>query len=109
MRTKEVFVVEDYAPSLRMLQTVLSAAGYHVVTAATGEKALALAHEKLDLIILDICLPGISGFDVAQRLVRQSSTREIPLLGLTGQSEGDEWLYTKGARFRVVSQFEDSN
>ena len=57
---QRVLVVDDDNQMLRAVRNALSARGYDVVTAATGESALSLAaEEELDLVLLDLCLPGI--------------------------------------------------
>jgi two-component system phosphate regulon response regulator PhoB len=62
--------------------------GYAVVCAASGEKALEAAEaEPVDLIILDLMLPGIDGLEVARRLKRKADTREIPIVMLTAKGE----------------------
>jgi CheY-like chemotaxis protein len=72
-----VLVVDDVADTRRLMRRVLERAGIRVVEAATGEEAIeSIARDRPDLVVLDLRLPGISGFDVARR-VRASEDREI--------------------------------
>jgi CheY-like chemotaxis protein len=72
-----VLVVDDVADTRRLMRRVLERAEIRVVEAATGEEAIeSIARERPDLVVLDLRLPGISGFDVARR-VRASPDRAI--------------------------------
>ena len=60
-------------------------AGYDVTAVGTGEQALDVAdREHPDIILLDLQLPGVSGFEVARRLRTQNDTADIPLIAVTG-------------------------
>jgi two-component system KDP operon response regulator KdpE len=68
-RNGTVLVVDDEQRILRFLSLSLKASGYRVVTAETGEKALDLARQdKPDIVVLDVFLPGIDGFEVLRQL-----------------------------------------
>ena len=83
-----ILIVDDYVDALEAWQLLLQAAGFDVVTAATGEEALSRTdHSEPDLIILDVELPGLSGVDVARRLRSWERTRHIPLIATTGRSD----------------------
>jgi two-component system KDP operon response regulator KdpE len=80
-----MLVVDDEPQILRSLRTALTAAGYDIQTAATGEEALRLLQGRLpDLVILDLVLPGISGLEVCRRLREHSS---VPILVLSARGE----------------------
>ena len=84
----QVLVVDDEPRYLKLVRYNLEAAGYEVVTAATGEEALSLVAEKSpDLIILDIRLPGIDGYEVCTRIREFSS---VPIIMLTAKGEERE-------------------
>ena len=85
----KILAVDDIPQNLRLLDAVLTPQGYTVVTAATGEEALLkVLAEKPDLILLDIVLPGISGYEVCKRLRGGTATAALPILMLT--AKGDE-------------------
>jgi two-component system, OmpR family, KDP operon response regulator KdpE len=81
MNSATILVVDDEAQIRRVMRTTLSAQGYTVLEAKSGEEALAtLRDERPDLILLDTNMPGISGLDAA-REIRHSS--EVPIIMLT--------------------------
>jgi diguanylate cyclase (GGDEF)-like protein len=86
-----ILVVDDERSNLMVLSGILSA-DYSIFTAKTGEEALSRAAEDPpDLILLDIILPGIDGFEVLRRLKESPDTRMIPVIIITGlQSDTDE-------------------
>ena len=84
---KHILIVDDYADSLDIWAIYLQSSGYRVSTAIDGASAIAKAHELLpDLIVLDLELPGISGFEAARALRAAPETADIPLIAATGYS-----------------------
>jgi CheY-like chemotaxis protein len=82
-----VLIVDDYPDSLDVWSVYLRAAGYRVLTAGDGREALESATRHLpDLAVLDLELPTMDGWAVAQALRANPSTREIPLIAATGCS-----------------------
>lgn len=80
----KLLLVEDDIPLRDMYQTRLTVDGYEVITASNGEEGLARAvEEKPDLILLDIMMPKISGFDVLEILKNTPETKNIPIIVLT--------------------------
>lgn len=89
MSKNRVLIVEDEADILSLLAYNMKSAGFDVLTASDGYQALVLAKEnRPDLIILDIMLPGLDGFEVCKELKRSASTADIPIIMLTAR--GDE-------------------
>lgn len=85
--SRTVLIVDDYPDALDVWEMYLRAEGFRVLTAATGRQALATASAgNPDLIVLDLDLPDLSGFDVARELRAQPATRHIPLIAATGYS-----------------------
>jgi DNA-binding response OmpR family regulator len=79
-----VLVVEDDAPLRRMMGIFLRAAGYHVCAAEDGLSGLALARdERPDLVLLDLMLPELDGWEVLRRIKGDARTAAIPVLVLT--------------------------
>jgi two-component system, cell cycle response regulator DivK len=89
---KRVLIVEDNALNLKLLHDVLEAHGYGTLAAGEGAAALDLAQaERPDLILLDLQLPDMSGYEVVNRLKRDERTRAIPVLAVTAFAmKGDE-------------------
>ncbi len=103
-----VLVVDDEPAVRRAAELQLAAAGYRVLTAATGEAGLALARSaRPDLILLDVVLPGLSGLDLARKLRRRPETRQIPFVYLTAKTQAAERLdgFRVGAAAYVTKPF----
>ena len=84
---KHILIVDDYPDALDIWAIYLQAMGYRVSTAGDGAAAIAQAERLLpDLIVLDLELPRVSGFDVAKRLRANPATSHIPLIAATGYS-----------------------
>ncbi|MHC4662488.1 MAG: response regulator, partial [Planctomycetota bacterium] len=76
-----ILVVDDEAAVCHSLKQIIEAQNYKVVTASNGRKALSLARiHHVDLIILDVRMPGMDGFSVLQNLKKEPVTSEIPVL-----------------------------
>ncbi|MBC7327016.1 response regulator [bacterium] len=85
---KKILVVDDEKPIVRLVQVNLEHAGYEVVTAYDGKEALEkVEQEKPDLIILDVMMPQMDGFEVMQRLQANPKTRDIPVIMLTAKAQ----------------------
>lgn len=81
---KRILAVDDDPITLRALRQVLLHKGYEVLEADDGERALELLESQVvDLIILDVALPGISGFDVCRKIRGSDRTAEVPVIFLT--------------------------
>jgi two-component system response regulator MprA len=105
-RTARVLVVDDEPRMLSMMRRVLESDGYGVVLASDGENALEiLRSEPIDLLILDVMMPNLDGFDVC-RLVRRESL--VPILMLTARDAGADKVtgLDCGADDYVVKPFE---
>ena len=81
---RTVLVVEDDAPLRSMISIFLRAAGYRVCAAEDGPSGLALARdERPDLMLLDLMMPGLDGWEVLRRIKGDARTAAIPVLVLT--------------------------
>ena len=84
----KVLVVDDEAPIRLLCRVNLEAEKMEVVEAADGESGLALARtEKPDIVLLDVMMPGMDGWQVAERLFEDAATSQIPLVFLTARAE----------------------
>ncbi|WP_028301072.1 HD-GYP domain-containing protein [Oceanospirillum beijerinckii] len=85
-----LLLVDDEANNLQVLKNILQS-HYRLIYARDGERALLLAEkEHPDLILLDIMMPGLSGYDVCQRLKEAADTRHIPVIFISALSESDD-------------------
>jgi two-component system phosphate regulon response regulator PhoB len=88
MSDSHILVVDDEEDILELVRYNLSREGFQVDCAATGEDALKKADaESVDLIILDLMLPGINGLEVAKNLKKNAQTQQIPIIMLTAKGE----------------------
>ena len=84
MRKRLIFVVDDEPAIVRLVRTELQSEGYAVITAVSGEDALArLDDERPDLVVLDLMLPGIDGFETLRRIRTES---QVPVIMLTARA-----------------------
>lgn len=90
--SKKVLVVEDDTDNRHIVAKVLSVAGYEIVEAADGIEALSLAHStQPDLILMDLALPRLDGWEATRQLKSDPATRTIPVVALTAVAmRGDE-------------------
>jgi DNA-binding response OmpR family regulator len=81
-----VLVADDDEDILELVAFRLERAGYEVITAHDGTEALATARERLpDLAVLDVMMPGLTGYDVTRELRGDEATRGIPVILLTAR------------------------
>ena len=79
-------LVDDEVYMLHILEFSLGMEGLEVISAASGEEALRrVAEEPPDLIVLDVLMPGMDGYEVCRRLKQQERTRTIPIVFLSGK------------------------
>jgi len=88
---RKVLLIDDSAFFRNMLAPVLKAAGYEVTTAAGGEEALVLLQKgrRFDVVLTDIDMPGMNGFDFAEQLRGDPHTAGIPVIGLSSMISAD--------------------
>jgi class 3 adenylate cyclase len=80
----KILVVDDTPANIKLLRDLLASKGYEVSTAVNGEEALAkVAAEKPDLVLLDVMMPGISGYDVCRRIRAEPATSLLPVVMCT--------------------------
>lgn len=84
----KILVVDDIAPNVKLLEAKLTREFFHVVTAMSGPEALEKAKsERPDVILLDIMMPGMDGFEVCERLKADPSTQNIPVVMVTALTD----------------------
>jgi class 3 adenylate cyclase len=86
-----VLVVDDTPVNLKLLADLLTAKGYAVVTATSGVEALAKVEtEPLDLVLLDVMMPGMSGYEVCRKIREKTATAMLPVVMVTALDPGQE-------------------
>lgn len=88
---KKILIIDDDALLLEMYQEKLEYEGFEVVTALSGQEGLKKAKSsKPNLILLDILMPRMDGFEVLERLKSDPETKKVPVIFLTNLSEAEE-------------------
>lgn len=110
---KKILIVEDEESLLKLESILLTSKGYEVLGVGDGQAALdVIAKIKPDLVLLDIMLPEIDGFEVCRRIKADEATRHIPVVMLTakksredmarGEQVGADWYITKPFKSAMV-------
>lgn len=105
---KRILVVDDDRNLRKIIQTNLEIAGYEVTTAANGEEALRLLDSmQPDLIVLDVMMPVMDGYEVARRVRRHPANTHVPIIMLTAKSEVEDKLagFEAGADDYITKPF----
>lgn len=98
-----ILIVDDYRDALDVWELYLCAEGFNVLTAANGQEALDSATTALpDMVVMDLQLPDISGFEVARELRSTAATRHIPLIAATGYSHAVQLEEARRSGFDAV-------
>ena len=105
MTIKKILIVDDSPTERHVLNDILTKAGYEVVTCDNGDDAISKAKQiHPDLILMDVVMPGLNGFQATRAISRDIDTRDIPIVLCTSKShETDKiWGMRQGARDYVV-------
>jgi CheY-like chemotaxis protein len=90
-RKERILIVDDQVANLQLLARILEGAGYNVQTATTGARALQVAQvNPPDIVLLDVMMPGLSGFEVGERLRELPETGDVPVIYLSALSSVED-------------------
>lgn len=90
-RSPRILVIDDKLETLLLLRELLSSRGYDVISSTEPYEAIELVHsEKPDLVLMDVIMPGISGYDLCRELKNDPQTRLVPIVMITGLSDRDD-------------------
>lgn len=87
---KRILFVDDEPDILKLIAFKLRKEGYEVITAQDGEEALQLAQDSPNLVLLDLWLPGIDGYEVARRIKTDARLKDIPIILFTASGSNRE-------------------
>ena len=94
-----VLIVDDERANRQLLEAMLTPEGYQLTTASSGEEALSLIQsDPPDIILLDIMMPGMSGYQLAARVKGRVATRSIPIIMVTALDDHEAKILGLGRR-----------
>jgi len=105
MPVKKILVVDDSPTERHFLTDILLKAGYSVIVAENGEQAIEVAAREIpDLILMDVVMPGMNGYQATRTITREEATRHVPVFMCTSKGlETDKvWGMRQGARDYLV-------
>ena len=90
--SRRILLIEDHEDNRRIVRDLLTPAGYEVIEALTGEEGVAMAGtHRPDLILMDIQLPGLDGYEATRRIKADPALRPIPIIAVTSYAlSGDD-------------------
>ena len=106
---KRILVVDDHPNNLRVLTNTLNQAGYQTLIANSGDRALyQISNQPPDLILLDVMMPGIDGFETCRRLKANPDTAQIPVIFMTALNDIDNKIvgFEAGAVDYITKPFQ---
>lgn len=106
--SKRVLVIEDHEDNRKIVRDLLTASGYEMLEANTGEEGLVCAErERPDLILMDIQLPGLDGYEVTRRIKVIPALSHIPIIAVTSYalSGDDQKAFAAGCDGYVTKPF----
>lgn len=108
MAIRRILIADDSSTDLKNLEQIVSAAGYQVITAATGKEALAKAKsDRPDAILLDVVMPDMNGFQACRAITSDADTRDIPVILVSSKGEKTDkvWGEEQGAKGYVTKPY----
>lgn len=104
-RMAKILIVDDSPTELHVLTKILQQGGHEALTAADGEAGITTARaQQPDVVLMDVVMPGLNGFQATRKLSRDPQTQHIPVLMVTtkDQDTDREWGIRQGARGYLV-------
>lgn len=105
MTVKRILVVDDSPTERHVLGEMLTSAGYEVLMSDSGEDSIQKARDlKPDLVLMDVVMPGLNGFQATRAISRDEVTKQIPIILCTTKSQETDkiWGLRQGARDYIV-------
>ncbi|MBC8319607.1 MAG: response regulator [Bacteroidetes bacterium] len=105
---EKILIVDDVSKNIQILGNILSQKHYQIAYANNGQQALDICNvQKFDLILLDIMMPGIDGYEVCKHLKENPATSEIPIIFLTAKADMDSIIkgFEKGGQDYITKPF----
>jgi twitching motility two-component system response regulator PilH len=107
-----ILIVDDSPSQLMGIQRIVEKLGHETLTAEDGAAGVAVAKAELpDLILMDVVMPNLNGFQATRTLSRESTTRDIPVVLVTTKDQDTDrmWGMRQGARAYLTKPFSESD
>jgi len=101
----QILVVDDSPTEIHVLKTILEKNGYTVLVASSGEEGVAMAKQhRPDLVLMDVVMPGLNGFQATRQLANDTATSAIPVIVVTTKDQETDkvWAMRQGAKDYIV-------
>ena len=108
MAIRKVLVVDESATDLKNLEQIVSAGGYQVITAKSGDEAVAKAKsERPDAVMMDVIMDGMNGFQACRKITSDPDTKNIPVILVSSKGEKTDkiWGAEQGAKGYVTKPY----
>jgi twitching motility two-component system response regulator PilH len=106
----KILVVDDSPTEVHLFKAALQKGGHGVITATNGEEAIETArNEKPDLILMDVVMPGINGFQATRQITQNPGTKDIPVIVVSNKSQQTDrvWGLRQGAAEYLAKPVKD--
>lgn len=106
-----VLIVDDSPTEMYILSNMMEKLGHAVITAENGEQGVSLAKElKPDLVLMDVVMPGINGFQATRQLHKSEDTKDIPVIIVSTKDQATDkmWGKRQGAKAYVTKPVEEA-
>lgn len=106
----KILVVDDSPTEIHVLQTMLEKNGHQVIVANSGEDGIIAAKETMpDLVLMDVVMPGMNGFQATRQLTKQKETASIPVIIVTTKDQETDkvWAMRQGAKDYIVKPVQE--
>ena len=111
MAIKKIMVVDDSPTERAFMEGLLKKRGYEVLAVDSGEQAIELSKsQKPDLILMDVVMPGLNGFQATRAITREESTKHIPVIICTTKDQETDkvWGMRQGAKAYITKPFTEN-
>jgi len=101
----KILIVDDSATQIQSLTNILNKNGHDTITAEDGDSAIKVAREQLpDLILMDVVMPGLNGFQATRHITKTEGTQHIPVIMLSSKDQETDkvWAERQGASAYII-------
>lgn len=110
IKMAKVMIVDDSPTEVHVLQTMLTKNGHEVIVATSGEEGVEMAKKEMpDLVLMDVVMPGMNGFQATRQLSKNTETASIPVIMVTTKDQETDkvWAMRQGAKDYIVKPVQE--